>query len=248
MSATSPEESYPDNPIDSLVSEVNEGLKEAFSALKEVKEIREKERQKRIEAVKHMEKPSSWKEGTVAPYYREKFALEIKNVLDEMIADVAVDPNKADRMFRYDVFTKLSGHSLYIKIHQSVSYLIDKLDTPDGKYRKFRALIDIKREPGIGVRIAYMPAKNTREETPLTAADKIDTKKNRVQPIIWKQKIEDFFEQSEPGKVLHIKKLTLTEEEQQYVKDMLAGIDHYLFRVNSSEIKILHFDPENPPI
>src|SRR5437762_1668188 len=55
------------------------------------------------------------------PYYRERFALEIKEAIDAMLED------GKNRVYKFSDFKHISKTSLYLRIHQSYLYLTDNL-------------------------------------------------------------------------------------------------------------------------
>ncbi len=104
-----------------------------------------------VETVVH-NRPLGWSRKSQATYYKERYALELKGVLDDMMAT-----NK-EFCFGYEWFQKTFGlgkDSLYLRVYQSMRYLIEKLD-PDKIYQKFwEEKIDMHRERGKGVTLRF---------------------------------------------------------------------------------------------
>jgi hypothetical protein len=183
-------------------------------------------------------KPSEWSKRTNAPYYRERFALELKHIIDEMIIEQA-NGEFTDRQFFYSDFPTQSQTSLYLKINQSKLYLLDNLDF-EGKYARFFEGVSISRERGKGIRIGY-----NRDMTAvgiLPSAHKVNEKSADV--ISWKDRMQDFLDNSEPGQELELKRLSLTNDEVQELNYQLGEIVSILFKVTNNRIWITRLTEE----
>lgn len=90
-----------------------ESDEELFLHLKNIKHKRRESRKKSLKMI--------------GPYYRETYALAIKDSIDDMIA------TNAERMFEYSA-TNISRNSLYSKVRQAFMYLKDNMDHPDNRY------------------------------------------------------------------------------------------------------------------
>ena len=99
-------------------------------------------------------KPDGWSRKSYAPYYKEEYALPLREAVDEMIQ------TKNDLIYRYEIWcthqTSMSRKTLYFRVNQSIRYLCDYLD-PDGIYKKWRetTLVQVKRN--LGIVISYIP-------------------------------------------------------------------------------------------
>jgi len=91
-----------------------------------------------------------WSTLTNAPYYKEKFALELKIVLDEMLTILESGHSFVCKVYQYKHFSNYTPSTIYARIIQSKMFLLDKLD-PIGKYKLFLENVEIKREPNFGV-------------------------------------------------------------------------------------------------
>src|SRR5205823_4714999 len=81
------------------------------------------------ELIQKLTKPNiAWGKKKNAPYYREKFALEIRNVLD-ILKKTFPQPF----VYRYERFPEFSSRTIYLRIYQSKKYLLEHLD-PTGAY------------------------------------------------------------------------------------------------------------------
>ena len=182
-----------------------------------------------VDIVVHGNKPSGWSRRSNATYYREPYALQIRDTIDAMWAD------RQDRLFRYSDWKHMSHNSVYLRINQSIRYLVDNLD-PDHKYARFLQMVAITRERNIGVKITF------NEEYRFS-----DTSTFSPSPIIpkseapkWKQKIETWLEESEPGdKPFILEGLMLTPEEIKDLKLQFAGLKNVGASISGSTIRLI---------
>src|ERR1039457_162000 len=92
-------------------------------------------------------KPIGWSRRSYATYYNEAYARWFQKDVDEMMLDMQ------PRVYKFDMFPTLKKNSVYARINQSKSYLLDFLD-PDKKYEKFFCYVRIRREDsGVALRI-----------------------------------------------------------------------------------------------
>jgi hypothetical protein len=183
-------------------------------------------------------KPSTWRGRTNAPYYRERFALEIKRDLDSMIKEYEEKGTADPLEYRYDE-SNLSRHSLYLKVNQASLYLREELDF-EGVYKRFFQMVSVTRERN-GVRITLN--KDLRSHVPQDLrATRILPKD--IQTSVYKQKLETFLLESKEGEVLEIDNLSLLPEEMQVITASLAPLDNFMARITSRLIKVRHLTEE----
>lgn len=197
----------------------------AIDILKEIKE----------EIKVTVKKPEGWSRKSVSSYYRVKFALEIKHVIDEMVS------TGKDRIFRYDKFTKLpyrfSANTLYSYVYQSLRFL--KTETIEGISRAYYSpILDrivTTREPGLGIRLSFHTAITSSDVD--MSPDEVETQATNNTLIT---KVRDWMENATVGDMLELTKLALTEQEIEDVQDTLAGTQSFLEAdITSKQIKIL---------
>jgi len=114
------------------------------------------------------EKPKNWGRRTNAPYFRERYALELKAILDGMMLEYQHDTH-SPKIFRYIDYPELSHNSLYLKINQSKLYLIEFLDS-EKIYSRFLQLLLIKRYRNKGIVLEYADDAKKKSTTPLHAS------------------------------------------------------------------------------
>lgn len=172
-------------------------------------------------------RPQGQKKSSNNPYYREKFALELKAELDKLHGSTK------DVMFFLLDFPELRRDSLYLKINQAFRYLIDNLDlNPPNKYRELRDCIIITRESG-GVRISL---KRDSSGRPLMAREVA----SKEEVLSWKDRMENFFEQSVPGDTFKQFGLSLNEEEINLIKQSTAELSSFITKVTHNSVEIIH--------
>ena len=182
-----------------------------------------------------MKRRSTWSALTNAPYYKEPFALQLKAVLDEMIQEHA-NGILEDRIWRCEEFDmKIS--SLYVRINQSKLFLLNELDA-DGIYKSFCDRIVITKERGIGVRLSYIRDISPESFKPNKAIDKME------QTVTWKDKIEQFCENSGVGDTLEINKLALTDDDIADVHSSLAQLQDIVGSISSERIFLARLSKE----
>lgn len=167
------------------------------------------------------------------PYYRSKFALEFKEVLDSMMAE---GNNVKDRVYHYSDFSDKSHTTVYLLINQSMNYLIDKLD-PNGKYKSFLSLISIKRVRGLGVRLRYV-SKVSFQPKVIDDVKEVEDNIEFSPNASLEFKIEGWLQNAKPKDVLELTELALDEEEVSKIKASLMPLSNILFKVESDRIKI----------
>lgn len=175
-------------------------------------------------------KPLGWKRRSNAPYYKERYAAELKEVVDAMIKD------RRDRFYPYEMAKKTLGiekGTLFLRIYQAHRYLLDYMDTPDKLYAKFFETVTIQRRRGTGVVIAFAPgfAEGNGKLEPLPADSKNTT---------WRDKMEDWVENSQPGDEPFFQdKLVLSPDEISDLKATFIGIPGIISSITSSHVKLV---------
>ena len=181
-------------------------------------------------------KPNNWSSLTNAPYYRERFALELKVVLDEMIQEAEANIFE-DREFFYSSFPTLSHNTLYLRVNQSKLYLVNKLDS-ENKYKRFLELVAITREKS-GIRLSY-------NRDVLHPA--VPLKANKVMPIeqqtiTWKVKLDEFLSSDKAG-VFELDKLALDDDDIEVITNSLSQLNNVIYSIKNDKIRIVRLTAE----
>jgi len=180
-------------------------------------------------------KPKNWGRKSQAPYYKEYFALQIKEHADAMLRD------KQDRIFRYDIYCgekreKMSEQTLYNRINQSKRYLLDCLD-PAGTYATWDALTNIsfKGEPGIVIRFKS-EFHNVLDG--IIAQEHPETIIPKKEESLWRRKMNLWLEGDETKPFIQ-PDLALTLEEVEKLRSELGELKGIMAVVNAISVKIV---------
>lgn len=175
-------------------------------------------------------RPKSARAMSRYPYYKERFALEYKVVLDDMISEHD-NGVKEDRMYWYRDFVDLRPSTLYLRITQAKQFLLDNMD-PEGKYARFCELLATKIERGKGIRLFY-------------ARDVVNGSFFRPTKVVvkeeshtYKDRVHEFLENALSGEKLNIEKLVLSEEEIQTLDASLVILENIIYKITHKTIFI----------
>lgn len=181
-------------------------------------------------------KPPGWGKRSQAPYYKERFGLEMKDVFDSMMSD------RQDRVYSLEKFPNMSVQSIYLRVNQSVRYLLEMLDSPEKKYGRFYEMLSITRERGLGVRISIIPEFRDADVSNFKPTVVIPKEQNPQ----WRQAVDDYLENAQIGdNPLHIENLALTADEIKDLKVSFAQLKGIIYSVTSYHIKIVKVNPTN---
>lgn len=187
-----------------------------------------------VEAIVPSNKPKGWSHKASAPYFKEIYGQQMKDIFDALIAN----PNQ-DFMYDYKTYAQygLSSTTTYLRVNQSIRYLLEKMD-PDGKYQKFyHEKILIKKERNVGVRICVLPEFRVQTVAEHLAARAVIPK---FEGPAWRKKMEDWLEKAQPGDKPFVQEgLALTPEEIQELKDTFIGVRGFICNITSFSIKIV---------
>jgi len=186
--------------------------------------------QKMVESIVH-NKPLGWSRKSQATYYKERYALELKKVLDGMIA------NNKEFCFGYSWFESTFGlgkDSLYLRVYQSMRFLLEKLD-PDGTYRKFwNEKIEMHRERGKGVTLRFK--KEFQTGGPVFEPTEVIPESEEPK---WKQKMNVWLE-SDDMTPFSQNSIILSPEEIASLEIQLSALgDRILSSITAHSIKLV---------
>lgn len=163
-------------------------------------------------------------------YYREKFALELKPVLDAMLKD------RQNRIFRYSNYRTMQPASLRVRIEQAWSY-INRFMDPDNVYKNLRAEVDIRRgENGIIISII-----DENKITPMIA--------DQVEEVEiddhWKNRVDKFLADAAEGEKLTIKNIDLTENDLMFLETSFHGLTNIVHSYDEKRLIVLKLAPKD---
>lgn len=178
-------------------------------------------------------RPFGWGRRSVAPYFNEHYGKQAKAVLDDMLA------TRKDQCFYYDFFLKkfgISKQTLYQRVHQSIKYVIERMDDNEHTYARLYSMLEVKRQHGVGVVLRFRP--ECREGNVLDFKPKpVDSKEDAP---LWKDKLDLWLETATPQDPPFYKEgLALTRDEILNLENSLLGVEGIVSSVTSFSIKIV---------
>ena len=185
-------------------------------------------------------RPALWRRRSTASYYRERFGLEFRSVIDGMLAD----EKKEDVMYLYSVYCTpeygMNSSTLYTRIYHSMRYMLDHLDTPEKKYADAMSKIEVRRERNVGIRISFMRDVKLGKPFIPTAARPIE------EVHLWRNELEEWIAGTHPiGERKIIDKLTLKPHEIEELRLRFANMSKYSASVTADSIKIMSMPSED---
>ena len=174
-------------------------------------------------------KPSGWGRRSNSPYYKEVYALALKEVADDMIK------TREDQVYFYKDFPGIVPTTLYAKVYQALRYLIDYLDTPDKHYARWSEMVTISMQQGVGVRISFVETIRDAKIADFKPRSVV----SKAELPVWKQKVESYLEDHKQTKPFCESNLALTPTEIKDLRDSLLPVKGIIFHVKSYEIKII---------
>ena len=207
---------------------VKEAIKSIFVAPEVVAKV--------VETVVPGKRPAGWSRKSNATYYNEHCALQLKQVLDAMSVD------RQDRIYRYDEWKHLSPTTVYIRINQSLNYLLDRLD-PDKKYKDMCQRICIRRSrQHNGVVIQFLEEYRATDTSSFLPSAVIPN----AQAPKWKDKMEKWIEESVPGDKPFVQEnLMLSNDDIRELKLQFAGVKNIAASITARSVKLIKIVPQS---
>lgn len=177
-------------------------------------------------------RPRGWSRKSNATYYKEIYAKQMRESIDTMIAS-------GNRLiYRYETWCNedhgdMSPSTLYLRINQSIRYLIEQMDTDEHKYAKWYETVRISREKNVGVIVEFIPGlANESGFKP----DVIEPKDIGRPP--WERQMDEWLESNNNSPFVK-EGLALAPEEIVTIKIKLQQLSNVMANVTSSSIKIV---------
>lgn len=168
------------------------------------------------------------------PYYREYYAMQIKESIDKQIL------TRERIVWLYAEFCpEISENSLYCKVNQSIRYLIDFLD-PNGTYAMWRKVVDVKRDKvAKGIVIDYILEFRKGNEGKSFGGTMVQPRETTTPK--WRIEMDNWLE-SDSTKPFHVRGLLLSEKEIIDLKMELKELVNLLVDVKAHEISIVRIN------
>lgn len=145
------------------------------------------------------------------PYYKEQYALDVKDIIDKMIE------TKQAFFIPYTRFPHYSKATIKARVIQGFEFLADHLDTPDKNYAKFREYCRIYSS-STGLCLEHIDPIVNQDNSLASAAMPVGPKENHRK---WKDEIDKFIEEAEVGAEYKTVECLLDEEQIAALKMML---------------------------
>lgn len=185
-----------------------------------------------MDITKTESRPQGWSRRSNASYYKQSFAEEIKVLIDGMLE------SRKDIILRYssyclpDVRNGISKNTLYLRVNQSVKFLLDKLD-PDGKYMAWYRAVKIKITPA-GIEIRFGEESRNSKLIPMVY-EEIVTQREDAE---WRKDMENWLESTDVRPFVR-KHLALSNEEVEKLQSELGELKGIAASVKNESISII---------
>ena len=182
---------------------------------------------------KTLDPTSSWDNKSTAPYFKERYGLFVRDILDLM----AAQPNE-DRILLKSSFRNLTKVSISLLINQGWLWLRKNAD-PDGKYSQLRQQIEVQTVSN-GVRLTWKKDSITKKDLSQDINEISIPVAKKADSIKWKDDLTEFLEKAEENQVFDEKRLHLEDEDLAWIKQMIESSEgFYLIDLTSSRVKII---------
>lgn len=171
-----------------------------------------------------LRKPSGSSKGSNYSYYNRDTGTMVKRIVDIMLADTE---RKDQELYTKD-FKTVSRNSLQMRLWQGFKYLVERMDTADGKYTKARQQIAI-RKSGNGIKFCWKDHEHIMPTAVLPAPRKKE----------WKDEFDTFLDTAKGGDMFHRKDVDLEDEDIEYIRRSIVNFPEFrVFKLKQNEIKI----------
>lgn len=179
---------------------------------------------------KHMSNPNGWSSLANAPYFKEKYALKLKPLLDLIIQ------TKQVREIPYSA-GYLKPSSLHNKILQAFLYLCEHLDDENKTYTKLRHLVNIRKgKLGIIIELKDTAKDSAQEEASEFVSREVEAKK---QTYSWRERLDEYIENGEMETSYEDKKVTLSADDIADLEAALSQIPNLMYKIEPNRIKLV---------
>lgn len=173
----------------------------------------------------------------------ERWALQLKPDIDEMMADKT---RQLVLLYHRDDYPAWKLETIRLYLTNALRFIINNWDTPELDYAQFRENIEIqKRKDNTGIQIVWKDNASLYKLKPrrLTMKELAEEKDNIARPTSWRDKLNEFMDDPEikVGDKLHLKSLDLSKLEQEELNELFAPEDFPfgLKHISNSELHII---------
>ena len=192
-----------------------------------------------------------WGKSTVAPYYKQLHAEEIKPVVDAMLAD-----KESAQFVSIKQFKHVTPATACQRVRQGFLFLVDNMD-PKGLYKAAHKLISVSYDAsGITLTWNFNKVKRTVHKKAISSepieAFRPETKKHNKPDLTqaistsvydkeimhdWRVSLEDFLDNPEAEELM-LDDLELSQEEVDEIRDSLSGALRITHSITRNSIKL----------
>ena len=178
-------------------------------------------------------KPVGWAHHSNAPYYKALYANELKPFVDKMLED------KQDILYRYSVWcaepTGMSPQTLYIRVNQSIRYLIDFMDDDQHTYASWYEFARVERIRNLGVRISYPPGFGNSDGVKMVP----ESVSPKVTKPEWFRKMDEWLEDGDNFEPFVKEGLALSNDEIMDIKIKLSALTNIQSSITEDRVAII---------
>lgn len=194
---------------------------------------------RRKEIFEEQKKPTAWSNRSNAPYYKERYAIQLQTILDVMMEEYSkgiID----SRMFKYKDFN-LKKSSLYLMINQAKLFLIDNMDN-DNRYRKFLDNVKVKQEQE-GVVLRY--CKDIINDTKISIDRATPIQTLTEQQISIQVKVEEFLQNAKAGDKLELKNLSLDDDMIEALESSVNQLEDIVASISRTNLRLIKLSADD---
>lgn len=178
-------------------------------------------------------RPDGVKHSCYYPYYKEFWGEKMKVAADKMIAD------REDIIYRYSEYcgdNGVSEQTLYLIVNQSIRYLVEKMDTPELKYRLWYDATQRKRsQKRGGVTISWIRGLESFGVKDFVGESVIPVEAGTPK---WMVDMNEWLE-GDGAKPFLRERLTLSQEEVVELKQQIAACRGVIGSINAVQVKLM---------
>lgn len=200
---------------------------ELFKMFQEL--MKDVDKRKKLVELMSGSRPGHWRQNTNSPYFKTRYAEELRIILDKMIE------TRQDIEYSYADFPRMSRSSLYQRVNQAKRFLLQELD-PDKKYFNFCEIVAITREK-TGIRLS-IPDDLRDPNTPYVGRVVVPKSEQNE----WQDKLDLFLENLPnlaDGASFFEKKLSLSEDQIQALEASLMPLKNVVYSITYNTIKVV---------
>lgn len=170
-----------------------------------------------------------WSRRSNAPYYREKYAIIARTIMDRIVK------TKRQQMFYLKDFPGEKSSTIKLRWYQGKMYLMDYLD-PDGTYAAINQIVYCEVERGVGVKITL---RNDLIDDAKADPEAMLPKEIMNNSEEWRSKIDSYLTNDNETDALILEDCALSNQEMEQLEVELGGLINISYIIRHDRIKIV---------